>query len=93
MRPRRRSHASGNRLIHVGGPGVPPRTSAVVGRAVGTIRVQAQGHQTALASERSLPLPPQDAAQPAPQPFIQAHEGDLHLAELEVGDPATDDRA
>ena len=24
---------------------------------------------------------------------FQAHEGDLHLAELEVGDPATDDRA
>ena len=42
-----------------GRPNVPPRTSAVAGRAVGTIRVQAQGHQTVLASERSLPLPPQ----------------------------------
>jgi hypothetical protein len=77
-------------MVHVGRSRVPPWAMPVVGAGECSMALEPQLHEPFCPRARSLPLPPQNAAQPATQPLVQLLEGSLDLGLLEVRDPATD---
>ena len=78
--------------VHVGRTGVPPWSVAIVGGDEGPLALKPQLHELCRPGARSLPLPPEYAAQSAPQPLVKLLEGSFDLGELEVRDPAANDR-
>ena len=78
--------------MQVGRSSIPPRTTAIHSAAPGTLDVQTQRHKFAAAGPGSLPLPPQQAAQPSPYPAIEVLQSLLALRELEVIDPTAQQR-
>src|SRR5712671_2006392 len=75
-------------VVHVAGPGVPPGTVSIVGGRRCPSRVETPLHQALRAGARPFPLPPQDAAQLAPQPAVEFLEDPFCLRQPEVLDPA-----
>ena len=76
-------------VVHVGGPGVPPRAAPVSGELPRTFLVQSPLRQFLGASARAFPLPPDKAAQFAPYPPVQFLKefGDLGVAEIGYPSP------
>jgi hypothetical protein len=90
--PQAREVGGGKGVIQVGRTRVPPRAPAIGGTAPGTFGVQPQGTQLARPGLRTLPLPPQQASQPPPHPTVEGLQGPLALRDLEVTDPAAQER-
>src|SRR5271167_4330313 len=70
------------------GPGVPPGAMSVHGGRPGASLVKTPLHQAQGTGTRPFPLPPQDAAQFAPQPAVEFLEYPFGLRQPEVLDPA-----
>ena len=79
-------------IVHVTGPGTPPGTETVVGRLTCALRRKTSLPQSCGARGWSFPLPPEGAAQPAPQPAVQFLENPFRFRQPEIGDPAAQDR-
>ena len=75
-------------LVHVARPGVPPGTSAVVGRDLCAGLFESKLAEFLDPGAWLFPLAPQDAAQFPTQPFIQFLEAPFDLSQPEVRRPA-----
>src|SRR5574343_613039 len=73
--------------VHVAGATVPPRPALVERRAKRTRLLQPRLHQVSGASIWPLPLPPQRAAQLAPEPTVELFQCPLGFGQLEVRCP------
>src|SRR5690606_29377391 len=86
-------HTSRQCRVHMAGARVPPRTVAIGGRHAGASLGEPQLVQLPSPRTRTLPLPPEQRSQLAPQPTIQLLEVAFHLAQSEVRHPAPDERS
>ena len=77
-----------HRLVHVAGPGVPPGTTAVVGRRGGTSLAPVPDGTVRGAGSGPLPLPPDDPAQFPPNPLVQILEHPFDFRQSVVAPPS-----
>ena len=67
--------------VHLAGATVPPRPALVECGAKRTLFLQSRLHQVSGARIWALPLPPQDAAQLAPEPTVEVLQCPISLVE------------
>ena len=75
-------------VVHVAGPGIPPRATAVIGRPPCPLPIEPALHQALEACPWSFPLTPENAAQFAPHPAVKLLEHPFGLRQPEVLQPA-----
>src|SRR5690625_2438834 len=74
-------------LIHMAGASIPPWTTSISSRPPRPFLPKTTFHQVPSPSKDTLPLPPDDSAQPTAQPTIQVLKNPLHLRKAEVITP------
>jgi hypothetical protein len=80
------------RRVHVRGPGIPLRPVLIHGAAPDSIGIEPERAEFARPGRRTLPLPPQQTAQPSPQPLVESRDGPQALRVLEVTKPTSQQR-
>ena len=77
-----------DRGVHVAGASIPPRSATVDRGFPGAFFRQATFDQSSSPGFGAFPLSPEHTAQATAEPHVQFFEGDFHVRESEIVEPA-----